>query len=165
MLRCQTQQKNTDSQRGFSAPESTFPHNGLWNGCPNNRRPEFPNTFIHLSPGLILLVFFGLATRSFGSDMASSISEEGTALVPLWLLRDGEKKEGFYITRNTTLFVFVFFVFQVIIFQCISRLPTSSLGLSWLFRRPPLVPEGAVLGVLTHFNGAAQTSSSPLSAS
>lgn len=98
--------KHGDSQRGFSAPESTFPHKGLWNDCPNNRRPEFPITFIHLSPGLILLVFFGLATRSFGSDMASSISEEGTALVPLWLLRDGEKKEGFYINRNMTLFVF-----------------------------------------------------------
>lgn len=42
--------------------------------------------FIHLSPGLILLVFFGLATWSFGSDMASSISKEGTALVPVWLL-------------------------------------------------------------------------------
>lgn len=84
--------KNTDSQRGFNGPESTFPHNGLWNGRPNNGRPEFPFTFIHLSPGLILLVFFGLATRSFGSDMASSISEEGTALVPLWLLWDVEKE-------------------------------------------------------------------------
>lgn len=77
----------------------------------------------------------------------------------------GTEKEGFYINRNTTLFAFFLFVFQVIIFQCISRLPTSSLGLSWLFRRPPLVPEGAALGVLTHLNGAAQTSSSPLSAS
>lgn len=155
--------KNTDSQRGFNGPESTFPHNVLWNGRPNNGRPEFPFTFIHLSPGLILLVFFGLATRSFGSDMASSISEEGTALVPLWLLWDVEK-EGFYINRNTTL-VFFLFVLQVIIFQCISRLPTSSLGLSWLFRRPPLVPEGAVLGVVTHLNGAAQMSSSAVSAS
>lgn len=163
MLRCQTQQKNTDSQRGFSAPESTFPHNGLWN--PNNRRPEFPITFIHLSPGLILLVFFGLATRSFGSDMASSISEEGTALVPLWLLRDGEKKRRLLYKPKYDTVCFFLFVFQVIIFQCISRLPTSSLGLSWLFRRPPLVPEGAALGVLTHLNGAAQTSSSPLSAS
>lgn len=42
--------------------------------------------FIHLSPRLILLVFFGLATWSFGFDMASSISKEGTAHIPLWLL-------------------------------------------------------------------------------
>lgn len=44
--------------------------------------------FIHLSPGLILLVLFGLATWSFGFDMASSISKEGTAHVPLRLLWD-----------------------------------------------------------------------------
>lgn len=57
--------------------------------------PEFRFTLTHLSPGLILLVFFGLAARSFGSDMASSISEEGTVLVPLWLLWDIEKNEAF----------------------------------------------------------------------
>lgn len=41
---------------------------------------------IHLSPGLILLVFFGLATWAFRFDMASSISKEGTAHIPFWLL-------------------------------------------------------------------------------
>lgn len=40
----------------------------------------------HLSFGLVLLVFFGSAAGSLGSDMVSSISEEGTAFIPLWIL-------------------------------------------------------------------------------
>lgn len=40
----------------------------------------------HLSFGFVFLVLFGSAARSFGPDVASSISEEGTAFIPLWIL-------------------------------------------------------------------------------
>lgn len=119
--------------------------------------------FIHLSPGLILLVFFGPATWSFGSDMTSSISKEGTAHIPLWLLWDTKRNSQasagrvFYSTRyytkwfiHGTIAVAIIgdlFGFSLMRAQHPGAL-TSSLDLTLVFWCP-LTPEGAMTWVVT----------------
>lgn len=131
--------------------------------------------FIHLSLGLVLLVFFGPATWSFGSDMASSISKEGTAHIPLWLLWDTKGNSQVSACRllwSTRYYTKWFnhqirnvavnghlFGFSLTRAQHPSAL-TSSLDLTLVFCRP-LTPEGAMTWVVTYlWEAAAMFSSS-----
>lgn len=87
--------------KSFMVHSPLSPHIRLWTNTGTPPQQELlymgvfaiaaslrPSVSIHLSPGFILLVFFGLSTWSFGFDMASSICKEGTADIPLWLLWD-----------------------------------------------------------------------------
>lgn len=87
--------------KSFMVHSPLSPHIRLWTNTGTPPQQELlymgvfaiaaslrPSVSIHLSPGFILLVFFGLSTWSFGFDMASSICKEGAADIPLWLLWD-----------------------------------------------------------------------------
>lgn len=157
---------NTDSQWGFKSP--LFHTVALGTAVLINWRPAFPFTSFLASFSLFSLDLrldpLGLIWLAALAKKALLTSHSGSCGTQKIKKARGSRRLWDQ-TNIHHFFSWILLVLQVIISSCISRLPTSSLGLSWLFRRPPLVPEGAVLGLDMDSGKAAGTSSSSFSAS